>query len=238
MLKIAITTIGCGVGQSIVDSCRDSQLEMEIYGLGMNPLGYGAFDCDVRLDLPGIYAENYVDELLKYCKEYKFDMLIPALDDEVGPISRRIDEFNKLGVEVPVSKPEFIDLCRDKGLMSRELLTYSPAFVESFTHEYAHANADSLPYPLIAKPNSGFASRNMFIINSAKDLERLEPFHVIQTIAVPKQGSINRETFLNALSKGSILQVDEISVQLLYGKDGEELGRMASFNKLQNGIPI
>ena len=238
MLKIAITTIGSGVGQSIVDSCRDSQLSMKIYGLGMNPLGYGAFDCDERLELPGIYAENYVDELLKYCKEYKFDMLIPALDDELGPVALRMSEFEALGVQVPVSQPEFISLCRDKGLMSRELLAYSPAFVESFTQEYAIANPDNLPYPLIAKPNSGFASRNMFVINSKKDLERLEPFHVIQTLAIPKEGSINRKAFLNGLKEGNILQVDEISVQLLYGKNGEELGRMASFNKLQNGIPI
>lgn len=48
-------------------------------------------------------------------------------------------------------------------------------------------NADSLPYPLIAKPNSGFASRNIFAINSKKDLDRLEDFHVVQTLAIPKK---------------------------------------------------
>lgn len=238
MIKVAITSIGCGVGQSVVDSCRNSQIPMYIYGLGMNPLGYGAFDCDTRLQLPTIYDDNYVDLLLLECEKYKFDIIIPGLDDELLLLSERIEEFNALGVEIPVASPELIKLCRDKGLMSRELLKYSPAFVQSFTHEYIQENADILPYPLIAKPNSGFASRNIFAINSKDDLVRLESFHVVQTLAVPRKGSLNRASFLRALEKGDILQVDEISVQLIYGKDGSELGRMASCNKLQGGVPI
>jgi nucleoside-diphosphate-sugar epimerase len=238
MIKVAITSIGSGVGQSVVDSCRNSQIPMEIFGLGMNPFAFGAFDCDHRLDLPTIYSDEYVDKLLEYCKEFNFDIVIPGLDDELILLSERINEFNSLGIAVPVASPELIKLCRDKGLMSRELLQYSPSFIQSFSHEYIYENTDNLPYPLIAKPNSGFASRNIFAINSKKDLNKLEDFHVVQTLAIPKQGSINRESFLKALEEGNILQVDEISVQLLYDKNGYELGRMASCNKLQNGVPI
>lgn len=238
MIKVAITSIGSGVGQSVVDSCRNSNFPLELYGLGMNPLGFGAFDCDYRLHLPTIYDMSYVDKLLIHAKKYKFNIIIPGLDDELLLLSERIDEFHALGIEIPVASPNLIKLCRDKGLMSRELLQYSPAFVQSFTNEYIQNNKATLPYPLIAKPNSGFASRNIFAINNPCDLDKLESFHVVQTLAVPKKGSLNRENFLKALKKGHILQVDEISVQLLFAKDGTELGRMASYNKLQNGVPI
>jgi len=238
MIKVAITSIGSGVGQSIVDSCRNSQIPMKLYGLGMNPLGYGAFDCDVRLSLPSIYHEGYIDKLLSCCEKYKFDIVIPGLDDELILLSKRIKEFNALGVEIPVSSPELIELCRDKELMSRKLLKVSSAFVQSFEHDFIKNHRSDLKFPLIAKPNSGFASRDIFAINGIDDLALIKPFHVVQSIAVPKKGSPNRDVFLSSLKEGNILQVDEISIQILYDNDSKEIGRMVSFNKLQNGVPI
>lgn len=238
MIKIAITSIGSGVGQSIVDSCHNSQIPMEIFGLGMNPLGFGAFDCDFRLSLPTIYDHDYVETLLTYCKKYQFNILIPGLDDELILLSEYIQEFNALGVEIPISGPEIIKLCRNKELMSQELLQVSSAFVKCYGYNDLKTNPSSLPYPLIAKPNSGFASRNIFTINNQEDLQDLKPFHIVQTLAIHKTGNPKRDTFLKAFKTGNILQTDEISIQLLYSKNGKELGRMASLNKLKNGIPI
>lgn len=238
IIKVAITSIGSGVGQSVVDSCRNSQLPMKIYGLGMNPLGFGAYDCDIRLSLPSIYSTGYVDLLLEYCEKFQFDIIIPGLDDELLLLSERIDEFHTLGTQIPIASPELIKICRNKELMCKVLLKISNACVESFNHNYIQINQENLPYPLIAKPNSGFASRGIFVINSKEDLKYIQPTHVIQTLAIPRNSSPNRESFLAALKEGEILQTDEISIQLLFANDGQELGRMASHNKLQNGIPI
>ena len=44
--KIAISSIGSGVGQSIIDSIRLSNLPITTIGFGNNPFAFGAYDCN------------------------------------------------------------------------------------------------------------------------------------------------------------------------------------------------
>ncbi|MBN1141173.1 MAG: NAD-dependent epimerase/dehydratase family protein [Deltaproteobacteria bacterium] len=237
---IAITSVGSGVGQSIVESCRLSGLTVRLVGLGANPFAFGGFDCDVRELLPTIYAADYPDVLLEKCLEHGVDLLIPGLDDELLTLSGNLGRFRERGIEVVVSGPELLRLCRDKERMSRDLNRIAPVFVETMNPErmkelYA---AGRLRFPLIAKPRSGFASRGLIVVNGREDFARVSPNHVVQTLAVPCRGDIQRETFLEGLKRGEVLQIGELSAQVVVGKNGRELGRMITRNKLVNGVPI
>ena len=82
-IKIAITCIGTGVGQSIINSIKLSSLPIKTIGFGNNPFAYGAYDCDELDYTPSIYSDNYIDDLIRKCKDHKVDLLIPSLDDEI-----------------------------------------------------------------------------------------------------------------------------------------------------------
>ncbi len=206
----------------------------------MNPFAFGACDCDVQRSLPSIYSEDYIEKLLDCCTEDNLDILIPGHDDELLLLADNIHKFNTIGIYIPVPDRAVIELCRDKVLMSRILSKIAPVFVKSYSKKALMdaAKRGEVAYPLIAKPISGFASKGLLIITGVDELALVTDDHVIQELAMPGVADNNHSIFVAALEKGQIEQVSELSLQVVLGKTGQEIGRFASFNKLKNGIPI
>lgn len=237
---IAVMSIGSGVGQSVITSCNLSQLPLYTVGLGMNPFAFGAYDCDVMDYVPLIYADNYIDELIKKCHQYHIDLIIPGSDDEAHILSKNIARLEKEGFKVVVSGVNLLDLVRDKEKMCDDLTPIADIFVKSYD---IHSIRESLgnkevDFPLIAKPRAGFASRGVEILLSEEDFLRVNESHIIQELAIPKQGDPLRETYLKQIAKRINPQIAEISAQVVADKDGNMMGKMCSYNKLNNGIPI
>lgn len=239
-IRIGVTCIGSGVGQSIVDSLKTSNLDTHIIGFGMNPYAFGAYDCDENISLPSIYADGYINQLLSACIEARLDILLPGHDDELLLLSDHIEKFNASGIQVPVSQRPLLELCRDKTKMSFELNDKTHHYVNSYSRDQIIAGQidDSTLYPLIAKPNAGFASRGLSIVRNRDDIAALDDNMVLQEIALPHPNSHEYKHFVTALESNQVLQLDELSLQVIIGKDGNELGRFASRNKLHNGVPI
>jgi nucleoside-diphosphate-sugar epimerase len=240
--NIGISSIGSGVGQSIINSCRLSNLPLRTIGLGTNPFAYGAYDCSQYDYLPSIYSENYTDALVQKCKEYKIDLLIPGLDDEVLVISENINKFQNAGILPLVANKELVRLCRDKDQMSRQLNKSAEVFVQSFSKEELLSINSSenvnVNYPLIAKPRGGFASRGVKIIKDATELAQVPDNYIIQELAIPKRSDPNYNYCIQQIEQNLNPQVSEISIQLVADQNGKLIGKMASYNKLNNGVPI
>lgn len=237
---IGISCIGSGVGESVINSCRLSNLPLKTVGLGTNPFAYGAYACDAMDYTPTIYASDFVDELIKKCIEHKIDFLIPGRDDEAHIYSQNKTKFEKSGIKTLAASEDMIALCRDKERMSLELNPIADVFVKCFHKETVlDAIAEGeVSFPLIAKPRSGFASKGVEIIQSEEDFHLITENHILQELAVPVEGDPNYDFFISEISKNRNPQVAEISIQLVIGKNGELLGKMATYNKLSSGIPI
>lgn len=240
MSIIGITSIGSGVGQSVVNSCRLSELKHKLVGFGTNPMAYGAYDCDVVDSLPTIYAPNYVDALVELVKKHSLELVIPGLDDELPILSKRRGDFEALGCKVLVSDETVLKICRDKELMSKVMSKYTDTYVRSYSKDTVIKALETgeVDFPLIAKPRSGFASRGLGFLFSNEDLARISDDVVIQELAVPHSGDPHRPEFLSKLKKGVIAQVSEISIQLLTDSEGKLIGRFASYHRLNYGVPI
>jgi len=238
--NIGITCIGSGVGQSVINSCRLSRLPIKTIGLGMNPFAYGAYDCDVVDYIPAIYNDDYVDALIKKCKQHRIDLVIPGLDDEVLILSRAIDIFHDAGIHVIVSDVDLIELCRDKERMSNDLNSIVDVFVRSYDKDtiLEELRTGNISYPLIAKPRGGFASRGIEIILDERDFMRISDHHIIQEIAFPNKEDPYHEYCLKQIHQRINPQLAEISIQLVTDKEGSLIGRIATYNKLNNGVPI
>lgn len=237
---IAVMSVGSGVGQSVINSCKLSQLPLHTVGFGMNPFAYGAYDCDTMDYVPLIYAENYVDELVRKCHEHDIDLIIPGSDDEAHILSRNIERIESEGFKVLVSGVNLLDLVRDKERMCDDLTPIADIFVKSYDiHTIKEALAEKkVDFPLIAKPRAGFASRGVEILLSEDDFVRVNENHIIQELAVPRQGDPLREAYLKQIAKRVNPQIAEISAQVVTDKNGDVLGKMCSYNKLNNGVPI
>ncbi len=238
--NIAISCIGSGVGQSVINSCRLSKLPLKTIGFGTNPLAYGLYDCDSYIYAPSIYSSGYVAQFIELAKQQEIDLVIPGMDDEAHFFSKNLDKFEDAGLRVIAAGEEILNWCRDKELMSNDLNAIADIFVKSFDKENIQDAISSgvASFPLIAKPRSGFASRGIEIILSQSDLERIEDFHIVQELAIPRKQDPDHEYYMNQLAKRINPQVSEISIQIVADKNGDLMGRMMSYNKLNNGVPI
>jgi len=238
--RIAVSCVGSGVGQSIINSCRLSHLPLYTVGLGTNPFAFGAYDCDAMDYVPTIYDKNYVDQLIDVLKKHRVDLVIPGLDDEVLILSRASAQLEKAGIQVISAGTRLVELCRDKERMSNDLNPIVNIFVNSYDKKSAvEAIAKGeIDFPLIAKPRIGNASRGIKVILDDRDLNRISELHTVQELAIPHDDDPNFNQFMQMISKRVNPQLSEISIQLVTDRTGELMARMASHNKLSNGVPI
>ena len=237
---IGISCIGSGVGQSVINSCRLSRYPVKTVGLGTNPMAYGLYECDDYAYTASYYDENYIENMLQVCLDKNIDLLIPGHDDEAHILSKHIASFEEAGIKVIVSGPELLNLCREKDQMSQVLNPIVNIFVRSFTkNDFLSAwQNQEVELPVIAKPRDGYASKGIEIILCEEDFSKITEGHIIQELAIPEDGDPNRDFCLRQITKGQNPQVAEVSVQYVLDRSGQVIGKMASYNKLNNGVPI
>ncbi len=237
---IGISCIGSGVGQSVINSLKHSRLPFRTIGLGTNPFAFGAYDCDAYDYTKTIYDPEFIDDLIRVCKKHQVDLIVPGLDDEALMYAQNQDKFEAAGIKTICSGVDLIEICRDKEKMSNVLNPIADVFVKSFSFSnYKEAfDADILKLPFIAKPRGGFASKGVEIINAEADFSRINEGHIIQELAIPSSADPNHDFFVKQLAKNINPQVSEVSIQLVYDPQGNLMGKMASYNKLNNGVPI
>jgi nucleoside-diphosphate-sugar epimerase len=238
--KIAISCVGSGVGQAIINSLRLCTLPIYTVGLGTNPMAYGAYDCDEFDYTPRIYSESYMEHLIRACLKHEINLIFPGNDDEVLLFAQHKLKFEQHGIKAIHAEAPLVALCRDKEKMGAILGQTVDAFLKCYQkHEVEAAHLSSLSiFPLIAKPRGGFGSKGIRIIRNIDDLREIGTNHIIQELAIPRENDPNYNLFMKQLGKGINPQLAEISVQLVYDNAGKQIGRMSTYNKLNNGIPI
>jgi nucleoside-diphosphate-sugar epimerase len=149
-------------------------------------------------------------------------------------------KFEKAGIKAIYADEALISICRDKERMSHELNKIVDVFVKSYNKETLSEDIASgkVKFPFIAKPRGGFASRGVEIIRSKDDLQKITNDHIIQELAIPVKDDPNYNFYMSQIAKNRNPQVSEVSIQLVYSPEGELMGRMFSYNKLNNGVPI
>jgi len=236
--NVGISCIGSGVGQSIINSLRLTRLPIKTIGLGTNPFAYGSYDCDIYDYTLGIYEDGYIDNLIEKCHKHKIDLIIPGHDDDALICSQNADRLMEEGIKTIVSNEKLISICRDKELMSNELNKVKDVFVKSYDKSWLENNNNDIKFPFIAKPRDGFGSRGIEIIRNKEDFNKINKGHILQELAIPVKEDPNFSFYMKQINKNINPQVSEISIQIVYSPENRLMGRMSSYNKLVNGVPI
>lgn len=239
-VKVGISSIGSGIGQSVVNALNLSTYVVHTVGFGNAPFEYGALDCDHHYQVPAIKDPEYIDSLIDKCLKEGIDILIPGLDDDVLILSEAENTFREAEVELLAAPQEVVSLCRDKLKLSKYLQKRSDVFVKSYrVGEIREAFIQEMGgFPLMAKPRGGSGSRGVRLITTEKDLEDLSEDYLLQPLLRPASEDNYAGKFQDEINKGSVPQVSELSVQVIIGRDGNVLGKLATLNRLKQGVPI
>jgi hypothetical protein len=237
MAKVLVTCVGSGVGQSVIDS-------LNLVG------GHFIVGCDTKRDIyahhfcnefhvvPSIYSEGYIDYLLNLCITKTIDIVIPGHDHELLLLSKNISKFDESGIKVIVSRPDIIEISRDKYAWYNFFTKFGCSIVPTYKVLDFKKSPDLTIFPAIVKPSSGSASQGITILNDILDIENVNENDIIQPYLFPTKDDINYEIIRKYVNKGQFVQMSEISIQLIFTKNSEFAGIFISKNSLKNGVPI
>lgn len=160
---------------------------------GMAPAGIESDGC---FPVPKCTDERFIYEILKLCRIYNIGVIIPTIDPELIVLSENRNLFDEIGVELMLSDPEFIRICRDKrktGSFFSERGIQVPKLLDKY-HPV---------FPMFAKPYDGSLSTNIHVIKNSDSLtkEILEDEKLL---------------FMEYIDK---TKYKEFTVDMYYGKD-------------------
>lgn len=116
---------------------------------------------DEAFVVPPIEAPDYVDELLRLCREHEIGLVVPAFEPELPVLSARRAEFEALRTTLLVSTPEVIATCYDKVKTAAFLADCgirSPRTYLSLDGALTALRGGELAYPVMVKPRFGVSS--------------------------------------------------------------------------------
>lgn len=172
-IRIAVSGVGGGVGQSIIKALADTKYE--VIALDGEPLGTGLYAAGTSYTIPYANDPTFVDCIIEICKQEACKLFFPGLDAELAVLSKNVELFREAGIQLIVSSPEVVALSDDKLLTYTELTRHGalvPLTVDMADHL---ENGTALPpFPFILKRRIGGArSKDVHLLKGEDELARL-----------------------------------------------------------------
>ncbi len=164
--KILVTSVGGGVGQSILKSLDGTHYG--VVGVDSEELAAGLHA--VQKAYKGCYAEDscFVDRLIEICQKENCRIIFPGLDAELLPLSQQAESFRTVGILPVVSSPEIIRTCDDKLATQHFLKAHGFPSLET----RPLSEVTSIHYPIVLKPQrGGTRSQGTYLVPSRKELD-------------------------------------------------------------------
>jgi len=163
-VRVGVTGIGGGVGQSILKALELSDLDLEITRVDMQDNAGVYFPS--KHPFKTVFFRNLKTEPLVYSKELhdNLDAIIPGSDYDVLKYADIKDGWHKKRIKILTSDGELVYNCCDKLLTYQVLTDLKINTPRTSTGAY-------FKFPFIIKPRWGSASRGVHLITSKEELE-------------------------------------------------------------------
>lgn len=128
---------------------------------------------DVKIQVPAVYADDYIEKTLRICKDYNVKAVICLNDLELPILAFNREQFEAIGVMVIVSALEVIDICFDKYKTAKYIESLGLETPTTYVdyHKAVKAIEDGqLIFPLVLKPRWGSGSVGIEFVNSMEEM--------------------------------------------------------------------
>ena len=129
---------------------------------------------DIKIQVPAVYAKDYIDITLDICRKHHVDALISLNDLELPILAENKAKFEAEGVRVIVSGPEVIDICFDKYKTAQWTesigLSAPKTYVRLADAKKALVTGE-IAFPLFMKPRWGSGSIGLETIDDMEELD-------------------------------------------------------------------
>lgn len=171
MKEIHILVTGVGRRVELLQSFRQAALKininLKIYGADMAGTAPALAYCDYTRKVCAMRDSQYIQQLVDICVADKIDLVMPTIDTDLLVLSRNVNEFEKVGARVLISKPDKILICRDKNNTGEFFKSCGLKAPKTYKDYKSYPG----PYPCFIKPKDGSSSINAFKVEDEEELE-------------------------------------------------------------------
>ena len=173
-IRVAVSGVGGGVGQSIMKALSISSLPVQIYPIDVTPLSAGLFRGKEGTVLPKPEEPGGLGVWERELRSRGIDVLIPGSDHDLLTLASVRDDWADRGItKVLVSDLDLVQICHDKAATCQRLKSEGipvPRSAWDLSTEDAVSWAKRSGYPIVAKPRKGSASRGVHIVQDEEEL--------------------------------------------------------------------
>jgi len=173
MMKVAVSGVGGGVGQSIMKALTIGSLPVEVYPVDITPFSAGLYRGVQGTVLPPPETPEGLVTWASWLQAKGIDALIPGSDHDALPLASVRDEWATKGIcRILVSCLDLVQTCRDKAMTYQRLQALGlpvPKSVWDLSLSDALSWARSQGFPLVVKPRDGFASRGVHVVRDEEE---------------------------------------------------------------------
>jgi len=149
---------------------------------------------DSSRHVPPCTEEGFVDAVLTICAESHVNLIVPTIDTELPVYAESRNEFERAGVQVLVASPEIIRILGDKKLTVEFFRQHGIPSPDTWTANHCLSHPESVPWPVLAKPRHGSASKGIKVVQGPEELgidETMDAGLVLQSICKGQEYTVN-----------------------------------------------
>jgi len=210
-MNVLLTSVGCMGYVGLIKAFQKE--ECKVFGVDCSSDAVGFSFCDGSAVVPHGDNEAYTTELLKVCKDYNIELIVPSSDNEILKVAEDRPMFEGLGVSVLLPSDNSLRICNDKSHF------YEHLFGWGILHPEVRNPLDA-EFPAILKPKVGKGSTGVRVITK---MDQLKPWR-----------EWNTNCILQDFIKG-----DEYTVDILANKSSTILSMVQrKRTRVESGISV
>ena len=229
--KLLITSVGSGVGQTILRALRRSDAPWYVVGANSEAFCAGVFDCESAWLTPPVSDRAAFEaRLIEIVESEGPALILPGRDDDLPVLAAMHARLAELSAFALVGSPKAVDICGDKYHTATVLRAARLPFAETAaSREEIEALLASCGFPLFAKPRRGYGSRGLRVLFDRGDIEAVLACGaemVVQEFLVPRSWNKTHAEVTRADTERDVMfhLEDDFVAQVLLGRDGQVLG--------------
>jgi carbamoyl-phosphate synthase large subunit len=173
--RVLVTGAGGNVAQGILKALAASGLASWVVSTDVNPCSVGLFLTDMGYAVPRADSPEFAEVLSDIIRREQIDIVLVGADAETLHLARlRASLEAETGCTLVVSPADVVARCHDKWLTSlwfQENGLLHPHTVLAGDRQAVADLVGLVGYPLVVKPRTGFASRDVLLVHRAELLE-------------------------------------------------------------------
>lgn len=206
--SINVLLLSCGTRNKIVQYFkRELKDKGKVFATDCSYLAPALYEADEYFIVPRIDEKNYLEEVMKICKQNDINAVLSLIDPELSILAENQEQFLEIGVTPIISEKAFVEMALDKYATYLFLKNNNFPVINSYVDKkefYNDLELDKVNFPVFIKPRTGSASININKAYSSKEVEFL----------FEQNDNLMIQEFMQGKEYGIDIYVDMISGEL------------------------